>query len=275
MFNKTDVYRVVISVRDNSNNTRYTETTINVVLPNKTSSSSPLSNTTTIKTTAVEQKTPKIAFVRPTFTESAYQGHGFYDFYYKYKFTPFGKNITTDIDMFTVKTPGSITEKENETSLRHLTNITSIIPMDKDFRFFWIPFIDHVKKDVPNAFTTVMRDEDVNDGHIFIEDNNTNTNNRTNAYDILLLFHNEYATQKEYDNLRQFVKNGGTIVFIDGNVFYAQVKYDKDNHKITYVQDHDWKFDGKVATRSPAEYWYNETKQWVGGNFLVNDIIPM
>ena len=50
MFNKTDVYRVVIAVTDNSYNTRYTETMINVVLAgkSKSNSSSSSSNTTTI-----------------------------------------------------------------------------------------------------------------------------------------------------------------------------------------------------------------------------------
>ena len=96
--------------------------------------------------------------------------------------------------------------------------------------------------------------------------------NKTNAYDILLLFHNEYVTQSEYNNLKQFVKNGGTIVFIDSNVFYAEVRYDRDNHTITLVKGHGWKFDGKAARRSVPERWYNETKEWVGGNFLNNDI---
>ena len=106
MFNKTDVYRVVIFVRDNSNNTRYAETTINVVLPNKTSSITTSTNTTT----TIGQNTPKIAFVRPTFTEAAYQEHGFYRFYYKYELPPFGTNITTDLHMLTVKTPKSVAE---------------------------------------------------------------------------------------------------------------------------------------------------------------------
>jgi hypothetical protein len=112
-----------------------------------------------------------------------------------------------------------------------------------------------------------MRDEDVHDGHIF------SFNKNTNAYDILLLFHNEYVTQQEYDNLKQFVKNGGTLVFIDSNVFYAEVQYDRSNHTLTLIEGHGWKFDGrKSATRSVPERWYNETKQWVGGNFLANDI---
>jgi N,N-dimethylformamidase beta subunit-like protein len=124
----------------------------------------------------------------------------------------------------------------------HLTNLTAIIPVNgtnlddisfsgfPDHQKFWIPFIDHVKKDFPNAMITVMRDEDAHDGHIFYDDDN-----KTNAYDVLILFHNEYVTQNEYANLRQFVKNGGNIVFIDSNTFYAQVRYDRDNHKITLV----------------------------------------
>jgi hypothetical protein len=43
--------------------------------------------------------------------------------------------------------------------------------------------------------------------------------------------------------------------------------YDKQNHTISLVKGHDWQFDGKVA-RSAPERWYNETKQWVGSNFL-------
>jgi hypothetical protein len=130
-----------------------------------------------------------------------------------------------------------------------------------------MPFVNHVIGDVSsNSTVTVMRDEDVNDGHIF------NSDNKTNAYDPLLLFHNEYVTQKEYDNLKRFVSNGGTLVFIDANTLYAQVKYNRDNNTISLVKGHDWEFDGKAAQRSVAERWYNETKNWVGGNWLVNDI---
>jgi hypothetical protein len=182
--------------------------------------------------------------------------------------------------MLTVKTPRSISEFADENDLRHLSNITSLIPTNGtelhdiswDFfpvpQKFWMPFINLVKDHIPNAMVTVMRDEDVNDGHIFYD----NAGNKTNAYDILLLFHNEYVTQQEYGNLKQFVMNGGTIVFIDANVFYAEVRYDKDNQTITLVKGHEWEFDGKAARRSVPERWYNETKDWAGGNFLVNSI---
>jgi len=265
IINDTNSYRVVITATDREGNVDYAETTINAIVPKKNYD------------LVTNISSPKIAFVRPTFTEAAYQEHGFYRFYFKYGFPTIGKNITTDLDMLTVRTPKSVPEFPAN-NIRYLSYITSLVPVNGTELYdvsqnsfpvsqkFWIPFINHVKKVVPDATVTVMRDEDVHDGHIFYHDN------ETNAFDILLLFHNEYVTQKEYDNLRQFVKNGGNIVFIDANVFYAEVRYDRDNHTITLVKGHDWEFNGKAARRSIPERWYNETKEWVGSNFLVNSI---
>jgi len=267
VINKTGTYRVLIEARDNAGNSNWAETTINAPIHDN--------NKTGIQNNsmATREIMPKIAFIRPTFTEAAYQEHGFYRFDSKYEYLPYGKNITTDLDMLTVKTPKSVSEfREND--VRHLSNITSLIPINgtelheiisSDYpnkQMFWRPLINHVKKIVPNATITVMRDEDVHDGHIFYQDN------KTNAYDILMLFHSEYVTQSEYNNLKEFVKNGGELVFIDANVFYAEVSYDRNNHSITLVEGHDKKFDGKAATRSVSERWYNETKDWVGSNFL-------
>jgi len=261
IMNDTGTYRVVVEATDNAGNRNYAETTISATLAENNS------------TLARKEIIPNIAFVRPTFTEAAYQRNGFYGFYSKYGFPPSGKNITTDLDMLTVKTPRSVSEFVNESALGHMSNTTALIPVNgtelNNFLIpqkFWMPFIDHVKKVAPNATLTVIRDEDVHDGHIFYPDN------KTNVFDVLIMFHNEYVTQQEYDNLRQFVKNGGTIVFIDPNIFYAEVRYDKNNDTITLVKGHDWKFDGKAASGSAPERWYNETKEWVGSNFLINDI---
>jgi len=264
IINDTNTYRVVITAVDKAGNPNYAETTINAPISEKNDAAT------------VKKSVPKIAFIRPTFTEAAYQEHGFYRFYFKYGFPTVGKNITTDLDMLTVKTPKSVSEFEGN-NIRYLTNITSLIPTNgtelsdvsqNQFPLaqkFWLPFIENVKKVVPDSIVTVMRDEDVHDGHLFYQ-------GKTNAYDILLLLHNEYVTQAEYDNLRQFVKNGGTIVFIDANALYAEVRYDHDNGTMTLVKGHDWKFDGKSASRSVPERWYNETKEWVGSNFLINEI---
>src|SRR6266540_3600614 len=118
IINNTGAYRVVITAIDNAGNANYAETTINAA-----SLIGESSNTTD------GYATPKIAFVRPTFTETAYQEHGFYRFYLKYGFPPFGKNITTDLDMLTVKTPKSVSEfPRNDPS--HLSNITSLVPVN-------------------------------------------------------------------------------------------------------------------------------------------------
>ncbi len=75
-------------------------------------------------------------------------------------------------------------------------------------------------------------------------------------------------TLQEYDNLKHFVANGGTLVLMDGNVFYAEVKYDRNTHTITLVKGHGWAYNGKSAWKSVRERWANETSQWVGSNFF-------
>jgi hypothetical protein len=74
------------------------------------------------------------------------------------------------------------------------------------------------------------------------------------------------VTQQEYNNLKNFVSNGGTLVLMDGNVFIAEVKYDRNAHTITLVKGHGWAYNGKSAWRSVGERWMNETSQWIGSN---------
>jgi hypothetical protein len=76
------------------------------------------------------------------------------------------------------------------------------------------------------------------------------------------------VTQQEYNNLKRFVSNGGTLIILDGNVFYAEVKYDTDANRITLVKGHGWAFNGRSAWKSVAERWGKETSQWVGSNYL-------
>ena len=134
---------------------------------------------------------------------------------------------------------------------------------------------------MPNV--TLLTDEDVDRGIIFEKKNSSNniartnsgassdvssSNNYINAYEVVILGHQEYVTQKEYDNLRQFVKSGGTMIILDGNVFYAEVKFDKNTQTIILVKGHGWAFNGKSAWRSVGERWAKETSEWVGSNYL-------
>jgi hypothetical protein len=246
MINNTGTYRLSIRATDNAGNENWTEVMVNFPF---------WIGATNSYASAAH---PKIAFIYNSFTKAAYSSHGFYTFYYKYKFPPFGVRITNDLDMLTTNIPHQRADEKS------LSNLTALITSDPDDRKYWIPFTEHVERIASNSTITIIRDEDVNDDKLF------GTNGK-NLYNILILLHNEYVTQKEYDNFKRFVNNGGTIIFLDANIFYAQVRYDKDNQKVTLVKGHDWEFDGKAAQRSVSERWYNETKEWVGGNYLVAD----
>jgi hypothetical protein len=126
----------------------------------------------------------------------------------------------------------------------------------------------HLALLTPKNNVSVLTDINVDGGSIFMDKSNT-----TNRYDILILGHQEYVTQQEYTNLKTFVANGGTMVLLDGNVFYAQVGYDRSTQTITLIQGHQWGFNGKSAWKSIPERWKNETSQWVGSNSLCSSCI--
>jgi N,N-dimethylformamidase beta subunit-like, C-terminal len=191
----------------------------------------------------------KIGLVAPTFTAAAYEGY-FYQFYSLYAQTPAGKNVTTNLDYLTAKVPGLNTPASAFAMLKLVSDIG------------WL---------TPDSNVTVISDADVNRGSIFTETGNgRNINNGdvVNPYGVIILGHQEYVTQNEYDNLRKFVVNGGTMIVLDGNVFYAQVKYDSQENTVTLVKGHGWAFNGKSAWKSVNERWKNETAQWVGSNYF-------
>ena len=183
----------------------------------------------------------RIAIVSPIFTDGAYNTGGFYEFYSKYSEVPEGKEVNTDLDLLSSHITHDAETNNATNLLRGLLQNISIGP---------IPMIT---------------DEDIHEGYIFNDDG-------TNAYDVLFMLHEEYVTKHEYANLKQFVNNGGAIVFIDGNVFYAEVAYNSDMHTVTLVRGHDWKFNGKFAEKNVRERWLNENKDWMGSNFLWSSI---
>jgi N,N-dimethylformamidase beta subunit-like protein len=227
--NSAGYYRILARVTDIWGNQAWNSTTIHVpFLLTETKNTSPTQ----------EQHNLKIALVQNTFTESAYNLGGFYAFYSKYDSTRKGLNITSDLDMLNTEIP-------REASKNHILTLTK-----------------HLENVIPSSTFTNIIDQDVHDGRIF------SSHDRSNVYDILILFHEEYVTNEMYDNFRRFVNNGGTIVFIDANIFIAQVNYNKDKNTVTLVKGHTWDFDGKSARKSDPERWFNETKEWVGSNFV-------
>ena len=185
---------------------------------------------------------PRLAIVSPLFTDAAYNVGGFYEFYPKFDRVLQGMHVNTELDLLTSQIPAYDIETRNAALLlnAHLEQISDT--------------------DISN-----ISDEDIHQGYIFYKDG-------SNAYDVLFMLHDEYATNESYSNLRQFVNNGGTIVFIDGNVEYAEVSYNPDMHTVTLVRGHDWKFNGFSAEKDVRERWSNENTKWIGSNFLWSDI---
>jgi len=184
----------------------------------------------------------KIAVVMPTFTAAAYH-NAFYTFYKKYDYATRGLNITTDLNLLSSK----------------VTNE----PSSSASGFAMLYLIGNLKWISPDSIVAILTDQDVDAGSIFQK-------NGSDAYDVLILGHQEYVTQKEYDNFKKFVGDGGTMIILDGNVFYAEVKYDRNTGNITLVKGHSWAFNGISSWRSTNERWRNETSEWVGSNYISN-----
>ena len=142
--------------------------------------------------------------------------------------------------------------------------------------FTMFQLIRNLKLITQGSDISILTDADVDNGSIIFNSSNSNNfggnknnnYNYNNAYDIIILGHQEYVTQQEYNNLKKFVANGGTMIILDGNVFYAEVKYNRNNQTVTLVKGHSWAFNGKSAWKSIGERWANETSQWVGSNYF-------
>ena len=188
-----------------------------------------------------------IAIVVPVFTAAAYND-AFYTFYKHFQFAKVGQNITKNLYLLSSKI---ISPKSRV--------ISAVAASSNSLAYL----VKHLELAVPRVNLSVITDVDVDRGSIF-----TNNLNTTNRYNILILGHQEYVTQQEYNNLRTFVANGGTMLLLDGNVFYAQVGYDKPTQTITLIKGHGWAYNGRSAWKSADERWLNETSQWVGSNSL-------
>ena len=207
-----------------------------------------------------EEESPlRVAFVKPSFTFAAYQLNGFYNFYDKANDQADGTtNVTTDLNLLTVRVPDgpSLYYKDDPFDS----------PRIPSQQLYYDTLRELVEEKAPSQNLAIdiaeITDKEVHEGNIFDSAGN-------NAYDVLFLFHQEYVTQAEYDNLKKFVvQNGGTVVFNDANIFTVEVKYDSATDTVTLVRGHGWAYDGNSAWRAESERWLNENQQWVGSNFI-------
>jgi parallel beta-helix repeat protein len=207
------------------------------------------------------ETTKRVALIENKFTHAAYQNGSFYNFYAKYSPQLYGNSSSYLDDKwrnFTVSTDLSLLKDRPVPDgpfpyYRYPEYLT--VP----YKFLYDFVFQNVKKYTSDV--TNLTDVDVHEGEIFHPGGE-------NAYDVLFLFHNEYVTQTEYDNLNRFVTNGGAIVFTQANALFAEVSYNKTTNSISLVKGHSWEFDGNTARGSLSERWVDDNKEWIGSNFL-------
>jgi hypothetical protein len=259
--NKQSALSIVGSMRENGNNLTATarpplnaNSTYYMFTKNRSEVSTPENNSHTNE----YGKGIKIALINPSFTSAAYN-NSYYNFYEKYANTPSRVNVTSDPNLLS----SGVSSNQKE-----LSSASGMVYLLKNIK--WLTSQSNI---------TLLTDANVDNVNIFNKNNNSSSNlsdvsnsssrnSSSNAYDLIILGHQEYVTQQEYDNLKHFVSNGGTMIILDGNVFYTEVKYDKNTHTVTLVKGHSWAFNGKSAWRSVGERWAKETSEWVGSNYL-------
>jgi N,N-dimethylformamidase beta subunit-like protein len=260
--NKQSALSIVGSMRENGHNLTATnrpplnaKSTYYTLTKNRSEVSTPENNSHTNEF----GRGTRIALINPTFTSAAYN-NSFYVFYEKHSNTLPGINVTSDLGLLS----STVINNKKELS----SSVSSMIYLLKNIK--WVTSQPNIR---------LLTDEDVDKGIIFEKNNSSsndiaktnssgNSDNYINVYDVIILGHQEYVTQKEYDNLKQFVRSGGTMIILDGNVFYAEVRYDKNTQTLTLVKGHSWAFNGISAWRSVSERWAKETSEWVGSNYL-------
>jgi hypothetical protein len=247
-------------------------------VPHNTTTAAPSSHAPT----STEESPLRVAFVKPSFTYAAYSLDGFYTFYDKHSDeTDETTNVTTDLNMLTVEVPDETyihykddssdpptvpAQQEYYDTLRGLVEQRSSSSSQNETVSIKDDKGGGNGDDLPPIQIADITDKEVHEGKIFDSAGN-------NAYDVLFLFHQEYVTQQEYDNLKRFVvQNGGTIVFNTANTFCVEVKYDSADNTVTLVRGHTWAYDGNSSAwrAYPRERWINETQQWVGSNFMLD-----
>lgn len=182
---------------------------------------------------------PSFALINPTYTAAAYD-RSFYVFYVKYLNVKPGKNVTTDLNLLTSK----LNPHQTISSTYALSVLSHML-----------------HRVIPHAKIEILNDQSVDNGSIFKPSGG-------NKYDVVVLGHQEYVTQREYTDLKHYVADGGTLVVLDGNIFYAEISYNSTNGTVTLIKGHSWAFNGQSAWRSVNERWRNETAEWVGSNYI-------
>jgi hypothetical protein len=95
--------------------------------------------------------------------------------------------------------------------LTNITNKTTRSALLGSSPFAANYLLNHIKELSQISNITVLTDADANSGPMFKRNGN-------NAYEAIILVHQEDVTQKEYNIPKAYISNGGTLLLMDSNI---------------------------------------------------------
>jgi hypothetical protein len=207
------------------------------------SSGSVIHDPSLLSTKVAGNDNPRIAVVKPIFTDTAYS-NAFYTFYRKHRLStePY---ITSDLNYF------NVTVKDGWRWSKRL--------------FYFLTSVKASLAGLSLHQNVALIDEiNVTLGALFDED--------SRVYDVVILGFTEYVTVEEYNYYRRFVETGGTLIILDACNFLAEVKYHPPTSPgepgyLSLVKGHGWEFNGTHAWKSVYRRWPEENRNWVGSNY--------
>ena len=197
-----------------------------------------------------------IALVKPTFTSTPYSKYDFGSFYYFFHKHVADSVVTSGLEP--LATPVADAQEYND-------------GWGQDYSLYSFFKYGNQESDparcglVLGANVRVVDDVSVNAGALFNPDG-------SKRFDSVVIGHEEYVTQAEYDQFHRFVAAGGRLVGMSGNMFFARVNYSGGIE--TLVAGHGWTFDGKVATASHNQPFAVANINWFGSNYLAKMLMP-
>jgi N,N-dimethylformamidase beta subunit-like, C-terminal len=186
----------------------------------------------------------RIALVMPLFTSTPYAGspQSFYAFYAKHDASV--GNVTSDLTM--LSTPVSAGYGFN-----------SGWGQDEGlFSMFAGKGPEGTVSLAPGV--SVVTDVQADAGALFNPDGGR-------AYQTVVLGHEEYVTAREYAQFKAFVGEGGRLIEMSANNFYAEVNY--SNGIETFWRGHGFVFNGITAWRSSVQPFEQPNNDWFGSYY--------
>ena len=189
-----------------------------------------------------------VALVKPVFTSTPYSEYrwgSFYAFYHKYASS--SGNITTDLGM--LKTSVAL-------GLNYASGWGHSYP-------FYLFFRSQAARNcglVLGKNVRIISDINVSQGALFAPSGARN-------FDVAVIEHQEYVTQSEYDQLRQFVASGGRLIAMSANEMYVRINYDSATMQETFVSGHGYAYNGLSAWHAPQRPFPVNTSSWFGSTY--------